>query len=88
MPASLMQAADLFGRKVDLDAERGERVGGAGARGQRAVAVLGDRHAAAGDDEGGAGRDVERARAVAAGADDVDGIGGRGRRAASWRASR
>jgi hypothetical protein len=33
-------------------------------------------HAGAGDDEGGAGRDVDRAGAVAAGADHVDGIRG------------
>ena len=50
-------------RQLDLDAERAQHVGGARARGQRAVAVLGDRHAGAGHDEGRAGRDVERARA-------------------------
>ena len=32
-------------RRVDVDAERGQHVGAAGARRQRAVAVLGDRHA-------------------------------------------
>ena len=37
--------------------------------------MLGHRHAGAGDDEGGAGRDVVGARGVAAGADDVDGVG-------------
>ena len=74
MPASRMQRGDRFGREVDLDAEGGERVGGAGLRGERAVAVLGDRHAGAGDDEGGGGRDVVAAGGVAAGADDVDGV--------------
>ena len=37
-----------------------------------AIAVLGDRHAAAGHDEGRGGRDIARAGGVAAGADDVD----------------
>ena len=37
--------------------------------------MLGDGHAAGGDDDGGGGRDVEAVLAVAAGADDVDGIG-------------
>ena len=80
-------AADLFGLDVDLDPERCQHVGRARARGQRAVAVLGDRDAGAGDDERGAGRHVDRARAVAAGADDVDGVGRAPRPAASWRAS-
>ena len=39
--------------------------------------MLGHRHAAAGDDEGGGGRDVERALGVAAGAAGVDGTLGR-----------
>ena len=76
MPASWHAAADLLGRDVDLDAERRQHVGRARARRQRAIAVLGDGHAGAGDDEGGAGRDVDRAGAVAAGADHVDGVGG------------
>jgi hypothetical protein len=68
---------DLVRRKVDIDSKRGEHVGGAGFRRQRAIAVLGDRHAGAGDDQRGAGRNVERARSVAAGADHVDGVGRR-----------
>ncbi len=40
------------------------------------VAVLGDRHAAAGDDEGYRGGDVQGAGGVAPGAADVDRIGG------------
>ena len=77
MPACLMQALIASGPDIDLDAERDEHVGGARARRQRAVAVLCHRHPGAGDDEGGAGGDVERARGVAAGADHVDGVGGR-----------
>ena len=77
MPASRMQRADRVRRQLDLDAERGEHVGGAGARGERAVAVLGDRHAGARHDEGRAGRDVVGARRIAAGADHVDRVGRR-----------
>ena len=44
--------------ETDLHAERGQHVGRAGARGGGAVAVLGDRHAAAGDDDRGERRDV------------------------------
>ena len=36
---------------IDIDAERGQHVGRARFRRKRAVAVLGDRHAAAGDDQ-------------------------------------
>ena len=72
-----MQVAICVGRQLDVDAEGGERVGGAGLRRQRAVAVLGDRHAGAGDDEGGGGGDVVAAGGVAAGADNVDGVGRR-----------
>ena len=64
--------AIFSGAEVDLHAERREHVRRAGFRRERAVAVLGDRHARAGDDEGGAGRDVVGAGRVAAGADDVD----------------
>ncbi len=48
---------------VDIDAERGQHVGRARFRREIAVAVLGHRHAAAGDDERGRGRDVEGAGA-------------------------
>ncbi len=75
-------------RHVDVDAERGQHVGPAGARGQRPVAVLGDRHAAAGDDEGDGGGDVQRAGIVAAGAADVDRVGWRGDPRSCARASR
>ena len=50
-----------------------QHVGRARLGGEGAVAVLGDRHAGAGHDEGRAGRDVVGAVVVAAGADDVDG---------------
>ena len=71
MPASAIARSTTSG-PTDVDAERGQHVGGAALRGERAVAVLGDRHAAGGHDQRGAGGDVERAGAVAAGADDVD----------------
>ena len=77
MPASATQRPTCSGVRSILTPSDGQHVGGARARRQRAVAVLGDRHAGARDDEGGAGRDVDRAGAVAAGADDVDGVGGR-----------
>ena len=67
-----MQRPTCSGVEIDLDAERAEHVGRAGLRRQRAVAVLGDRHAGARDDEGRAGRDVEGAGGIAAGADHVD----------------
>ena len=83
MPASTMARCTTLDVGVDVDAERGEDIGGAGLGGEGAVAVLGHRHAAAGDDERRGGRDVEGAGAVAAGADGVDGAGGRRRSAAA-----
>jgi hypothetical protein len=70
-------ARDLVRRQIDPDAECGQHIGRARARGQRTIAMLGDRNAGAGDDKRGARRDIERARSVAAGADDIDGIGRR-----------
>jgi hypothetical protein len=66
-------ARDRLRRAFDIDAECGEHVGGARPRGDRAVAVLGNGDARAGDDEGGAGRDIVRALGVAARAAGVDG---------------
>ena len=57
---------------VDPDAERVEDVGRPRSRGDRAVAVLRHGDASGGDDERGRRRDVERAAAVAARADDID----------------
>ena len=71
-------ARDPFRRQIDIDAERGKHVGSTRTRGQRAIAVLGDGHAGAGHNDRGAGGNVERARSVAAGADDVDRVGRRG----------
>ena len=71
-------ALDLRATEADGDAEGGEHVAGAGARGGGAVAVLGDRHAAGGDDHRRERRDIVGAVAVAAGADDVDGTVGCG----------
>ena len=71
-PALLDAARDGLRRALDIDSERREHVGRARARGDRPVAVLGDRHAGASHHEGGAGRDVVRALGVAAGAAGVD----------------
>ena len=61
------QSARVFGGDVDLRAERFEHVGRAAARADAAVAVLGDRQPAGRGDERRRGRDVDQARAVAAG---------------------
>jgi hypothetical protein len=66
-----------LGADHHVQAQFGQRIGRAGFRRQVAVAVLGHRHAGAGDDEGRRGRDVQRALAVAAGADDVHRARGR-----------
>ena len=76
--AGLAHAAlDRLGRNADLDAERRQHVRRARFRRRRAVAVLGDRHAAGRDDQRGERRDIVGAGAVAAGAHDVDGAVGR-----------
>ena len=59
--------------------ERLEHVGAAALARHRSIAVLGDAHAAGGDHERGGGRDVERARAVAAGAARVEHVAGAAR---------
>ena len=70
------ELAEVAGRRlgvvVDPDPERVENVGRTGARGDRPVAVLRDRDARGGHDQRRRRRDVERARAVAARADDID----------------
>ncbi len=63
---------DPLRRQLEAEAERLEHVGGAARRRRSAVAVLRDRRAACGRDQGGRGGDVVRVRAVAACADDVD----------------
>jgi len=65
------RALDHLGAHAHLHAHLPQRIGGAAQRGEVAVAVLGHRHARARHDEGRGGGDVERALAVAAGADDV-----------------
>ena len=71
-PVSRMQVVIASGGRSILDAQRRQHVRRAGLRGEAAIAVLGDRYAAAGDHEGGGGRYVDAVRIVAAGADDVD----------------
>ena len=76
--AGLLDAVtNMFGRELNLHAQRTEHVGCARARGERAIAVLGHRHAGACHDERSTGRNVERARSITAGADHVDGVCGR-----------
>ena len=72
-PARLDRARDRVRLARDIDAERGEHVGRARARGDRPVAVLGHGHAGAGNHESGAGGDIVRALAVAARAASIDG---------------
>ena len=61
-------------RRLDRDAERLEHVGAAALRRERAVAVLGDAHARARDEQRRGGRDVEGVDRSAAGAAGVDQI--------------
>ncbi len=63
---------DSLGREIDAHAEMLEDVRRAAARADRAIAVFGDAHARARNDERCGGRNVERARSVAAGAAGVD----------------
>ena len=67
--------AQHLGRGLEIDAEAGEQVGTAAFRGDAAVAVLHHRHAGAREREDDEARDVETARMVAPGADDVDRAG-------------
>lgn len=64
--------ANALGRLFDDDAELFEHVGRASARACGAIAVFGDAHACARDDESRGGGNVESVAAVAAGAAGVD----------------
>src|SRR6185295_12298825 len=70
-------AAHLLGGELDVDAERLEQVGRAAPARIGAVAVLGDRAARGGGDQGRRGRDVE-GRWPTARARGVDQVGARG----------
>ena len=67
----LEHAEPVLGRSGDVDSERGQKVGGARRGRHAAVAVLGDPEACARRGERRHRRDVDRARAVAARADDL-----------------
>ena len=71
-PSSSIESAIRSGRLLEVDAELLEHVGRACRRARGPVAVLRHRRAGGRGDERGRRRDVERVRAVAAGADDVD----------------
>ena len=64
-PTSSMQRATVAGAEVDSSAERLQQVGRARQSGRRTVAVLGDRAARRGRDQGGRRRDVEGSPAAA-----------------------
>ena len=71
--AGLLHAArDRGGRQVDRDAQLLQDVGGTRRRRRGPAAVLGDGRARRGRDDRRHRGDVDRVRAVAAGADDVD----------------
>ena len=72
MPASARQRSTPAASRSILHAERLEHVGRSTVARGGAVPVLGDGHAGAADDDRRHRGDVERAAAVAAGADDVD----------------
>jgi hypothetical protein len=72
MPVSAIDCATWSAVSMMLAPERFQHVGAAGLRRHRAAAVLGDARAGRGRDEHRRGRDVERVRRIAAGADDVD----------------
>ena len=71
-PAAFGDLGDLLGGEVEAHAQRLEHVGGAGPAARGPVAVLDHLGAGAGHDDGRHRGDVDRHRAVAAGADDVD----------------
>ncbi len=77
MPASLMQARRRRAARPILTPSAASTSARARLGGGRAIAVLGDRHAAAGDDQRRQRRDIVGAGTVAAGADDVDRVRGR-----------
>ncbi len=68
---------DPFRGQIDLDAECCKHVGRPRFRRKRPVAMLGHFQSGARRHEGGTGRNIVGARGIAAGADDVDGVGGR-----------
>ena len=65
-------SGDGLGGEVDFHAESFEDIGSAGFRGDAAVSVFDDFGSGCGDHEHGGGRDVEKARAVSAGATHID----------------
>jgi len=67
-------ARDLVGSEVDAYAECLQRVGAAGQRGRRPVAVFDHRHACGRNHNRRHGGQVDRVDAIAAGTDDVDGV--------------
>ena len=83
-PGDVDAPSHAGGIESDVDAERLEHVGAATPAGGRPVAVLRHRDPGPSRHQRGRGRDVERARAVAAGAAGVDAS----RRQVEWRRMR
>ena len=71
IPASCQAAFHHLGADHHVQAHLGQRIGRTRFRRQVAVAMLGHDHARTRHDKGRRGRDVQRALAVAAGADDI-----------------
>ena len=67
-------AGDIVGPEIDAHPQRLERVGTAGQRRRRAIAVLDHRHPGRGHDDRRHRRQVHRVGPVATGADHVDGV--------------
>jgi hypothetical protein len=65
----------LWRLQVDVGAQRLQHVRAARLRRDTSIAVLGNRGAGRGRDEGRGGGDVEGMRRIAAGADDIDEVG-------------
>ena len=63
---------DLRRRQADVHAQGLHHIGGAALRGDAAIAMFGDAHAGAGDDEGCRRRDVEGSAGITAGATGVN----------------
>ena len=74
MPASLMHCDTCCDVKSIFTPSAANTSAAPGLRRQSAIAMLCDRNAGAGHDEGRAGRNIEGARGVAAGTDHVHGV--------------
>ena len=72
MPGALKNGDHLLGLELDLNAQRGEHVGAAAARSERAVPVFGDACASSGGEECGGRGDIEGHECAAARSAGID----------------